>query len=208
MKSWFGIICFFCLLSGARSQSYIFYLHGRIIEVQGANAVDSVNGYGAYKYKAILDSLAAPKNIVISEVRPKDTEVRTYAQIIGKQILDLIKAGTKPSHITVIGASKGSLIAMLVSGIVKNSDVNYVLMAACCESNLNSYPEIDLYGNILSIYEKSDFYGNCLEFKNKSKGIKHYKEIELHTGLRHGFFYQPISAWLNPSLTWASGDYR
>ncbi|MDI1353484.1 MAG: alpha/beta hydrolase [bacterium] len=208
MKVFFLMAGLFLFQPSCFGQHIVFYLHGRIVEVKGADAVDSINGFGAYQYRAILDTLNAHKFKVISEVRPKTTEVRDYSQKLAKQILDLISAGTNPSHITVIGASKGALIAMLTSGLVKNPAVNYVFMAACSQDNLVSYPEINFYGNILSISEKSDQYHDCSNFTKGVQGVTHYKELELSTGLRHGFFYRPIPEWLVPAMAWANGDYR
>jgi len=187
------------------SQNYIFYLHGRIIEVQGANAVDQVNGYGAYKYNDILDSLKKNNTLVISEVRSKDTQVKDYALKVKKQIDSLLKKGVKPEDITVIGASKGSLIAMYVSSYLKNKSVNFVFMAACYTDDND--PEINFYGNILSIYEKSDAAGSCGTIKSHSSGVNHYKELEINTGLKHGFLYKPIREWIVPARQWAHEQY-
>jgi hypothetical protein len=190
------------------SQKYMFYLHGKIIENKGPRAVDSVNGYGAYKYYDILDSLKNHGFVVISEARAKNTDVKEYALKIKKQIDSLLKLGKNPKDITVIGASKGASIAMYVSTYLKNTSVNYVFMAACYESGPESDPEINFYGNILSIYEKSDQAGSCVDFKIKSQGISNYKEIAINTGLRHGFLYKPIPEWLNPAIRWANGDRK
>jgi hypothetical protein len=191
------------------AQNYIFYLHGKIIENKGPYAVDSVSGYGAYRYYDILDSISARgKFYVISEVRGKNTDVKTYAQKVKRQIDSLLNKKVAPQKITVIGASKGSLIAMYVSSYVKNKDVNYVFMAACSDDLFDSAPELEFNGNILSIYEKSDFARSCQKFKERSKNINHYKEIELNTNLRHGFLYKPLSEWVHPSIKWATGDYK
>jgi hypothetical protein len=144
--------------------------------------------------------------VVISEVRQKDCAVITYAVKVKRQIDSLLKIGVKANDITVIGASKGSLIAMYVSTYSKNKEINYVFMAACYANEPNT--ELNFYGNILSIYEKSDGAGTCLSLKNESTGINHYKELELTTGLRHGFLYKPLSEWINPTLKWANGDYK
>jgi hypothetical protein len=51
---------------------YLFYLHGRIIEEQGARAVSP--DYGRYEYAAILQRLSGEGFTVISEVRPRNTK--------------------------------------------------------------------------------------------------------------------------------------
>lgn len=200
------LLCFTFSLS--YGQNYVFYLHGKIVENQGAQAVDKINGYGAYLYTAILDSLKQKNNRVMSEVRAKDTDVKVYALKVKKQIDSLINIGMNPKHITVIGASKGSIIAMYVSTYVKNASVNYVFMAACSPELSESEKDINCYGNILSIYEKSDGAGSCAALKKHSNGIIHYKEVEINTGLRHGFLYKPLAEWLIPALRWANNDYN
>lgn len=206
MKPFIACILFSLLYLSGNSQNYIFYLHGKIVENQGPEAVDKINGYGEYRYYDILDSLKKNNTKVISEVRLKDTDVKFYAQEIKKQIDSLLKSGIAPSKITVIGASKGSLIAMYVSSLVKNKSINYVFMAACY--NNEAEPDIQFYGNILSIYEKTDMAGSCVAYKSKSPGIHQFKEVALTTGLKHGFIYRPISEWLHPAQDWASGNYK
>lgn len=210
MRHFFLSCIFFLFFLESPGQKYVFYLHGRIIENQGPRAVDSVNGFGAYRYFDILDSLRQRKFIVLSEARSKNTDSETYAFKIKKQIDSLLRLGIAADHITVIGASKGSGIAMFVSSYAKNKDLNFVLMAGCGDNLLQEHPKLELYGNILSIYEKSDgvFAQSCIQLRNRSAHINHYKETEINTGLRHGFLYRPIPEWLYPAIRWANGDYR
>lgn len=113
----------------------------------------------------------------------------------------------KASDITVVGASKGAVIAMHVSGISKSKDLNFVYLAACNSGNDEAYPELKFYGNILSIYESSDqIGGSCIRFKERSAStISDYKEIEINTGRSHGFLYQPLPVWMQPTVAWAIG---
>ncbi len=191
-------------------QGIIFYLHGRIVEVQGIHAVDTVNGYGAYEYSKILNTFRKNGFKVISEARKINTRPVNYAQHVVYQIDSSLKEGTNPNDITVIGASKGALIAMLTSSMLKNKEVNFVFMAACNSYSLKRFPKLKFYGNILSIYEESDRIGrSCNDFRKRSgKTISHYKEIELHTGLKHGFLFKPLPQWTLPALTWARKDYQ
>jgi hypothetical protein len=205
-KVLFSLMLSLFILDGM-AQRYVFYLHGRILEVQGRNAVETDNGFGPYKYDDILDSLRKYNFEVISEVRQKNTDVNAYAELVSKQIGTLLKKGVPAGDITVIGASKGALIAMLVSGLQKNRDLNFIFLAACSEENLKAHP-INFWGNILSVYEKSDYYHSCADFKKQSTGIHHYKEIEINTGLKHGFLYRPLPEWLHPAIQWASGKYN
>jgi hypothetical protein len=34
-------------------------------------------------------------------------------------------------------------------------------------------------------------------------GINEWKEIELNTGLKHGFLFRPIKEWVDPTIAWA-----
>lgn len=207
MKKIMLLVFLFFNLQVGLAQSYIFYLHGRIIETQGPNAIEKVNGYGAYLYYDILDSLKQKKFTVISEVRPMNTDVKVYALKVKNQIDSLLQRGVKAENITVIGASKGSYIAMYVSTYAKNKALNFVFMAACSDQMSESEKDLNVYGNILSIYEKSDGPGSCLALKKQSTGIQHFKEVELTTGLKHGFIFKPLKVWVQPALTWAEHKY-
>ena len=71
--------------------SYLFYLHGRIIENKGIRPTDP--RYGVYEYEEILNTLAAKGFTVISEARAKDTDVNQYATKVVHQINSLVNAG-------------------------------------------------------------------------------------------------------------------
>ncbi len=197
MRLPFVLLCFIgCIQSIA--QIHVFYLHGRIIEVQGANAVETSNGYGAYKYNDIIDSLKAQHFIVHSEVRTGATDITEYAKKITVQISDLLKSGVAAKDICVIGASKGANIALKVAELTNNSQVRYVLLAACCDDQGEN-----LSGHFLSIYEQSDNCGTCLKHIVPATSDSKVSEIKLNTGLKHGFFYLPRKEWLEPSVNWA-----
>jgi hypothetical protein len=44
---------------------------------------------------------------------------------------------------------------------------------------------------------------DCTRFRTDATGVRRYQEITLNTGLRHGFLFRPLYAWLDPTLTWA-----
>lgn len=191
------------------AQNYLFYLHGKIVEDQGIHAIDTVNGYGAYQYEDILGSFRKANFIVLSEVRQKDTDPFNYAHKIVNQIDSLITKGVKPNNITVVGASKGAIISMFISSYLKNKDVNFVFLAGC-NKDIVKLPEIQFCGNILSVYESSDDIGqSCFTLKENSHlTVPHYKEIELKTGLKHGFLYKPLPGWIDPAIKWANNNYQ
>lgn len=117
---------------------------------------------------------------------------------------ELLNAGVPPERITVVGASKGAVIAMLISTKLQNPNVNFVLIAGCNEwAAENSI--INLCGKVLSIFEKSDEIGrSCQSIFNASTCEPVVREIELDTGKEHGVLYQPLPEWVEPTVAWAN----
>ncbi len=180
---------------------YLFYLHGRIIEEQGLRPTSPQ--YGVYEYEAILEAFKNAGFTVISEPRPKNTDVEQYARKVVQQINTLLKANVQPYHIAVIGASKGSVIAMLVSTYLQNLDVNFVLLANCNDTVLNQY-NVDLWGNVLSIYDVKDEFGQtCQKFFDKAQGLNKRNELEVKLGIGHALLYRPLKEWTEPAINWA-----
>jgi Tol biopolymer transport system component len=179
---------------------YLFYLHGKIVEDQGARAVSEK--HGAYEYEKIVEGFRAEGFNVVSEARPAETDVEKYAGKVAVEIRGLLKDGVAPENITVVGASKGAFIAMLASTYVKNKNVNYVIIAGCGAGE-EFLKLANLYGNVLSIYEKSDVTGSCRAIFDDAEGLNKQKEVMLETNLAHGFLYRPMREWLIPTLDWA-----
>lgn len=185
---------------------YLFYFHGAIIETQGIRPTSPK--HGVYEYEKIVETLKNEGFIVISEARKGNVHTGRYAQKIALQVDKLLKAGVPPSNITVVGASKGGLIAMQLSTLLGNKEINYVLLACCVEAALYRF-DIALTGNILSIYdEKDDQVMSCRKFIDKSPGVANYKEIVLKVGTGHGFLYTPLKEWIDPTVKWANGKYK
>jgi len=180
---------------------YLIYLHGAIIENNGIHPTDPK--YGTYEYLEILQALERKGFVVISESRPKATDAKAYAQKVVEQINPLLAAGVPPNHITVVGASKGSVIAMLASTALKNRDVNFVIMANCNDWLARTH-NIDLHGNVLSIYDMNDEFGRtCQPFFDKATGLNRRKEVELKIGTGHAVLYQPLKEWVDLVEEWA-----
>ena len=131
---------------------HIFYIHGRIIEEQGKNAYSEK--YGKYELDSIISSLKVENAIVHFEIRTSNVDAKMYAIKISKQIDSLIKLDVNPIDITVIGASKGAIIASTISSLNSNA-INYVFLAGN-----NDYQEINndwkFHGQVLCIYDSSD----------------------------------------------------
>lgn len=208
MKPYILAALFFTIYFPGYSQStsveeklYLYYLHGAIVESQGLDAYNPE--YGKYEYLKILEEFESKGFIVKSEIREKGTDVHEYASKLAIEIRELIDSGVSPNNITVLGASKGSLITMLTSTRLQNPNINFVLMASCNDWVPKNY-EINLCGRILSIFEESDQIGkSCQSIFSLSKCKLVTKEIELHTGKKHGFLFKPLPEWIEPTMQWA-----
>jgi hypothetical protein len=186
-----------------KTSKYIFYIHPKIIEEQGVDGVSKE--YGKYEYKKILHALSNAGFVVISEPRPKNTNSEKYADKVVAQIDSLFKAKVAPENITVVGASKGAWIAIIVSSKLKNHKLNYVLMGICDDEYDYSLDMFKICGNILSIYERSDqLGGTCVKLISGNRDcIVRTKEIELNLGNGHGFIFKPYDEWIIPVIAWA-----
>jgi len=197
---------FIILLSiGAMSQAAtVFYLHGKIVEDKGDDAIHPI--YGIYEYSKILSRLESAGHSVISEIRAAKTDRLVYADRIVKEIRTLIASGTAPRDIVVVGFSKGAQITILVSQRLARSDVRFVIQAVC-GSWLSQNKDLRLYGEILSQYETSDGAGSCRNLFERSPAST--CELPISTGLRHGAFYRPLDDWFVPQQEWiATGTCR
>ncbi|MBL0737379.1 alpha/beta hydrolase [Flavobacterium sp. GN10] len=193
--------------NASKDQRYIFFFHNKFVEENDLNVAHPE--YGKAEYNEILKSYRKDNFIVFSEKRKKNTNSAEYAEKMTKQIKKLIKKGVPANHITVIGTSQGGYIAQYVSTYLSNPDVNFVFIGCFRDIDIKEIPDINFCGNILTIYEKSDIYGvSAIKRKENSKcKIEHFKEIELNTGLKHGFLYKAADNWIAPSKKWANGNY-
>ncbi len=187
---------------------YLFYLHGRIIETEGRRPEHP--RFGVYEYDQILNTFADSGFVVISEARPPDTRVIPYARKITAQVDSLLQAGVPPTHITVVGASKGAVIAGFVSAFVQQPEVRYVLLSICSETMIERWLKNGgpFSGKVLYINELSDPLGqHCYPVRQRISGpqLQIFKEIQIHTGLHHGFLYRPLPEWVTPTIRWARG---
>ena len=191
--------------------SYLFYLHGKIIEDQGLPAVSPE--FGEYQYPEILETLSQHGFVVISEQRSKRADSYKSARQVADQVEALLDAGVPAENITIVGASKGAGIAVYVSHILANEGVNFVLMGICHPDVVADLiaVQVNLAGNVLSIYDSSDDYaGSCRDLFafSEGKGLSKHAEIVLDIGTGHGILYQPLDEWVLPVVRWARGDSR
>ncbi|MCH9646822.1 MAG: alpha/beta hydrolase [Deltaproteobacteria bacterium] len=182
--------------------SYLFYLHGRIVEIQGPEAVSPE--FGPYEYRDILDELGRTGLTVVSELRGEKTDIDDYAERIVEQMRLLVEGGVPAERITVVGASKGAIIAMVISTRAEMNQARFVLMGGCSAPALDSR-SLDLHGAVLSIFEASDGIAqSCSSLFARSPHLGDHREIRLDTGLGHGFLYRPLPEWTGPALEWAA----
>jgi hypothetical protein len=180
---------------------YLVYLHGRIVEEQGRRA--SSPEFGAYDYDGIVQALAGSGTVVIGEIRSKDADPQASARHVADEVRRLLAAGVPARSITIVGASKGAVIAMLASTALPDPDLGWVLLASCNDAIGRQF-EISLHGQVLSIFESSDeIGGSCSGFFARSPELGRHDEVRLETGLRHGFLYRPLAEWVEPARTWA-----
>ncbi len=179
---------------------YLFYLHGYIVEA--GNTRPTSERFGVYEYEQILETFRQSGFVVISEARKKTPEIEPYGAKVAGQVRRLLKAGVPPKHITVVGASQGSWMAMLASTYLKNRNVNFVVIGACAAED-GLLQLVNLHGNVLFISEKTDLPGSCQRFRADATGLSESKEIELNTGLKHGFLFRPLKEWVDPTVAWA-----
>ena len=181
----------------------VFYLHGAIVEQGDPRPVHPK--YGLYDYPAIVSALSRPNFYLTAERRAKDTDYLSYAENLSRQISELIANGTRAQDITIIGFSKGATITAIVSSLLKNDDVNFVIMASCNEwyNKGELLKGLRLRGHILSIYERSDeLAGSCQAVAQRTPPPSSFLELEINTGKSHGAFFIPRREWLEPIVSW------
>lgn len=190
------------------NERYIFFLHNRFLEEHDLN--ESHPEFGRTEYKEILAEFEKKGLNIISEKRNGNVNAREYAFGIINQVDSLISKGIEPEKITIVGTSKGGYIAQYVSTLANNPGLNFVFVASFRNSDLENIPEINYCGNILTIYEKTDPFGVSAVGRKESSSckIEHFKEIELNTGMGHGFLFKPLREWIEPAIKWANGNYE
>lgn len=177
---------------------YIIYLHGLVEETEGETG----------KYLGAVEAIAESSATVIAELRG-DTKPNEYAETIKEQVAQLISKGVPAGNITISGYSKGAVIAVAAAGVIKNAEINYVLLAGC-STFLNQKYNVDpakAVGRILAIYDSGDDkFGSCEGMISKVEGTK-LEEVSLNSGKGHKVFRimkdKFIEQWRDPLVDWA-----
>ena len=182
----------------APSKHYLFYLHE-------ANLEDlSPDNKHVKNYEKMVSLWTQQGFLVFSEHRDI-VLVEVYARKISDQIQQLLKRGVPAGNISVVGYSKGSLIAQSVAEQMNNPNINYVLLAGCSDSRpiTNSH----LQGRVLSIIDSNDqvFHSCKSKLSRPHNGLK-FKEIRVNSGLGHNLFRVPrqkfTKLWQTPMKEW------
>lgn len=180
-------------------QDYLIYLHGRIIEEEGVRPTSPQ--FGVYEYEKILEGFAARGFTVISEPRPKGTEIGVYADKVVGQVRALRRAGVPPERITVLGFSKGGGIALHTASRLAEPKVNFVILAACGDWMQESLAR-GLQGRMLSMFDASDDRASsCAKAFAQAKGPLVKEEVVLKLGTGHAAFYRP-GDWMDQVVGW------
>ena len=182
---------------------HLIYLHGAIIEEQGPRPTHP--NYGIYEYQQILDGFSDAGFEVASDQRPPQTQPQKYASRTAAQVRALLDRGVAPTDITVVGFSKGGVIAALTALELDNPEINYVLIA-CCVPFLEGAVASSggrIQGRLLSIREASDTVGSCDALFGLASEASETAEIELDLGGGHGAFYRSRPEWVDPIIGWA-----
>ena len=201
---WLGIaaIASACaaLPATAPGDAHIVYLHGKVVQEQGIDA--SSPEYGRYAFREIVAALGADGARVHAPVRAPGATVKDSAEDVAALVRELIASGVAAQRITVVAVSHGAVIAMRASTALADARLSFVLMGACNDWTFNELRP-QLHGRILSIYERGDTWGeSCRPLVDDAPGVRAFEEIELRTGLAHGYIYRPLPEWVVPTLAW------
>ncbi len=188
----------------APEHRYIIYVHGRIIETDGVDAVSP--RFGLYEYTGIIRALAQGDAEIIAHVRQGDTDGDGYADYLVQQISTMISQGVPPENITLAGFSKGGYITLLTANSLQNPSLRYVVMAGCTQGIVegDDARADGLQGAILSMAEASDDIGfSCAPLFSRNPQLSEVNHITFLVGTGHGFFYGADSAWIDEVLLWS-----
>lgn len=186
----------------------IIYLHGKFLEENEQSSYHPE--YGKYEFDSIIEVFKKNGFVVLSPLRNSYLDLDHYSDFIIDKIDSLVLSEYKLKNITIVGASKGGYIAQYVSSKLCEPDINFVFIACYRDSDLNSMSNINYCGNVLNIYDRSDSFGTSAirRAQLSSCPISKFKDLEIHTGLKHGFIFKPRVEWINPTCRWAKGQFN
>ncbi len=194
------VFTFLACQESNKQEKHVFYLHPAIVEQEGWNAIHP--RFGSFDGDAILEYLASANIKLYADQRDSTVDFYSYTERLDRQVDSLISNKVKPEDISIIGASKGGVIAMYLSHL-NHEPINYVFLASNTVQ-IDSLYDWSLNGRILAIIEETDSiafrtYESWIE---KSPNILEFKEIKVSTGLNHGIVLKADKQWLNPTKDW------
>ncbi|WP_116107135.1 alpha/beta hydrolase [Lewinella sp. IMCC34191] len=200
-----------CLFSNCHESTetdYLIFLHNRWLEEHRIE--EPHPEHGRAQLREIVAAFQAEGFQVITEQRPAGTQVQAYARHVVGQIDSLMELGVDPGRITVVGTSKGGLIAEHVSTYLEEPEIRYVFVGASFANGRRDFPDLHFHGHVLTINEASDEGAVPLRARVEEQAmpVTSFREIQLHTGRGHGFLFAPMVEWITPAVEWASGNHR
>ncbi|MBE0645474.1 MAG: hypothetical protein IH600_15435 [Bacteroidetes bacterium] len=191
--------------------SYVFYLPDEVVTPDDPQPRHPE--YGEYQYAEIVNRISAARFTVITQ--PRETTAHPYlvAADIAKQIRQLADAGVPASHIGIVGAGQGAVIAITAVSKLGDSDLQVVLLSACSAPFIDYWEKENelLSGNVLSFYVAgSTRRGPCLPFLEYCGAgrVKQHREIALPESVGEGYFYKGTADWMLPAIAWLRGDFN
>lgn len=202
-----GLLCAVPIAAGAQlaeppadpkpDAKYVFYLHGAGVEENPQKAKEN--------WRANAKAFEGKGFIVVAEQRSANTSIRDYAKKISDWTKVLVAKGVPPENVTVIGFSKGGVIALSVANWNQAPSMNYVILAGCAGERRADLQKVQqaaaarLKGRMLSIYDGGDpEFGTCQPlFDAAGAGVKG-AERKLETGRGHQAFAFADKSWFDP----------
>jgi Phospholipase/Carboxylesterase len=190
------------------SERYVIFSHGLIAEGEDPKPVSPQ--YGVYDFPQIKQALFKGGGFnLIAVQRKKGLDFDTHANQLESCVHQLLKAGVKPSRITLVGFSRGGQITAVAASHLASEGINTAILAICQEGDFapDSGPPLVLGGNFLSIYETSDQLGSCAKLAGRGHLVS-FKEVTISTGKAHGAFFEPRPEWIKPLKAWIAATNR
>jgi hypothetical protein len=190
------------------TERYVIFSHGLIAEGDDPKPVSPK--YGVYDFPGIKQAIFAAGGFnLIAVQRKKNIAIEQHVQQLETWVHQLIAAGVKPTHITLVGFSRGGQLTAMASGRLASVGINTAILAICSQGDFDvaPAPPLVLGGNLLSIYETSDELGSCSKLAQRSH-LASFKEVAISTGKAHGAFFEPRPDWIRPLREWIAATHR
>ena len=179
---------------------FVFYSHGYIVE--GDNPRPEHPRWGVYDYPLVKKVLSDDDYILVAHHRAEGTDPKLYARSLADDARKLIAAGVQPQNISFVGFSRGGVITIMVSNLLRSDEIRFAILAGCGGFIADS-PDIEMHGDILSIRESSDsLVGSCSPLIERNESTRSFRELVISTGEEHGAFYKPLPVWVDPLKEW------